>query len=94
MTGSPGRDAQGGESGRLTGTVRLTLAIYGLDSAGEDAALAIEQALGHQSGVVQARVNLATEMAYVRYDPARASVEKIMEAVAQAGFGAGEPSAR
>lgn len=91
MTSTPEAGAQGG---RLAGTVRLTLAIYGLDSAGDDAALAIEQALGHQSGVVQARVNLATEMAYVRYDPARASVAQLVEAVALAGFGAGEPSAR
>lgn len=94
MTGTSGRGAQGGESGRRAGTVRLTLEIYGLESAGEDAALAIERALGQQSGVVQARVNPATEMAYVRYDPARATVARLVEAVALAGFGAGEPSTR
>ena len=46
----------------------------------------LEKVLGELPGVEQARVNLALEKAYLRYDPDRVSMERIHEAVQQAGY--------
>ena len=46
----------------------------------------VERALGAVHGVDQALVNLATRRARVRFDPGRASLEALKEAVHQAGY--------
>ncbi|WP_404378843.1 heavy metal translocating P-type ATPase [Caenispirillum salinarum] len=46
----------------------------------------LEKVLGKVDGVTQASVSLAGERADVHYDPARAAVQDIAEAVAKAGF--------
>jgi len=46
----------------------------------------LEKVLGELPGVDEARVNLALEKAFLRYDPGRASIERIHEAVQQAGY--------
>ncbi|EKV30800.1 Copper-translocating P-type ATPase [Caenispirillum salinarum AK4] len=46
----------------------------------------LEKVLGKVDGVTQANVSLAGERADVRFDPARAAVQDIAEAVAKAGF--------
>lgn len=48
----------------------------------------VERALGGAPGVVESRVNYASERAFVRYDPAATSVEAVVAAVEGAGYGA------
>src|SRR5215208_1405930 len=50
----------------------------------------IEKALGKVPGVAEASVNLATEKARVRYDPAAACPEQLRAAVEKAGYGVRE----
>jgi cation transport ATPase len=66
---------------------RITLPIYNLGCGG-GGALAIERALTQAPGVLQAYVNPLTEMAYVVYDPALASVEHLRGVIDQMGYGA------
>lgn len=47
---------------------------------------AVEKALKNLDGVLQARVNLATEMASVEYDPERLGVADLEKAVRDAGY--------
>ena len=47
----------------------------------------VEDALRGQKGVSQANVNLANEKATVTYDPAQVSVEDMVHAVKDAGYG-------
>src|SRR5215217_6783156 len=49
----------------------------------------IEKALAKVPGVAEARVNLATEKATVRYDPAVAGTSQFRTAVEKAGYGVG-----
>jgi len=46
----------------------------------------VERALKAVPGVLEARVNLATRKALVRYDPARVTVEDLKATVTQAGY--------
>lgn len=46
----------------------------------------VESALAAVPGVADAAVNLATERARVRFDPARADVAQLRDAVARAGY--------
>ena len=71
------------------GTVRITMAIYGL-TCGGGGSLAIERALARLPGVVRAYVNPATEMAYVEYRDGEVEQGWLVEAVQNAGFEAGE----
>ncbi|MGH2498974.1 MAG: heavy metal translocating P-type ATPase, partial [Candidatus Limnocylindria bacterium] len=48
----------------------------------------VESAIGSVPGVERADVNLASERASVRYDPARVQVEALVRAVERAGYGA------
>lgn len=66
----------------------VTLPIEGFGCLG-GGALVVERALLHVPGVVRAYVNAATEMAYVRFDADRCSLNALREAVARAGFHAG-----
>ena len=49
----------------------------------------IEKSLGKVEGVHAASVNLATERASVRFDPARVEFATLARAVEQAGYGVG-----
>src|SRR3954468_3237513 len=46
----------------------------------------VEKALSKVDGVVAAQVNLATEVATVRFDPARVGLEELTAAVARSGY--------
>ena len=59
----------------------------------------VEKTLRSTAGVLEARVDLMAHRASIRFDPATASPEKIVEAIRSAGFDAvlprpGEESAR
>src|SRR5262245_54645499 len=47
----------------------------------------VEKALTKVPGVQEASVNLATEQAAVRYDPAQVAPDKLLSAVERAGYG-------
>jgi Cu+-exporting ATPase len=49
-------------------------------------ALAIEKSLGRLEGVTKANVSFATEKAIVEYDAKQVSIEKIKQAIADAGY--------
>src|SRR5688572_13839502 len=68
---------------------RATLSLEGMTCAG--CAARIEQRLNKLDGV-DASVNLATEQATVRYDPARADRAALVAAVEGAGYGVAEVS--
>lgn len=63
---------------------RLTLPIEGMTCA--TCATRIERVLGKVPGVQEASVNLATEQAFIAYDPAQASAAVLADAVGRAGF--------
>lgn len=75
------------------GTVRVTMAVYGL-TCGGGGSLAVERTLTGLPGVVRAYVNPATEMAYVEYKDGAAEPGDLVEAVERAGFQAGEVQVR
>jgi Cu+-exporting ATPase len=54
----------------------------------------VEQALRKAPGVTDATVNLATERALVRFDPARQSIDGLVAAVRKAGYDARPAAAR
>jgi Cu+-exporting ATPase len=53
----------------------------------------VQRALSAEPGVVDATVNLLTNNAAVRYDPAKVSLENLIEAVRATGYGAELPAA-
>lgn len=63
-----------------------TLSIQGMSCAACSAR--IEKKLSSMEGVAEARVNLATERATVRYDPGKVKVSEIIAAVEYLGYGA------
>lgn len=65
------------------GVERLDLPVRGMHCA--SCVAAIESSLDSVEGVSRASANFATERVYVDYDPARASRERIEEAIASAG---------
>jgi Cu+-exporting ATPase len=64
----------------------LRLQIEGMTCA--SCAARVEKALGKVPGVLEASVNLATEVADVRIAPGRASASELVTAVQKAGYGA------
>lgn len=74
-------------------TERTTLPIYGLGCGG-GGTLTIERALEKLPGVLRVYVNPLTEMAYLEYDPARATGEEFRRAIERVGFRAGAASLR
>lgn len=66
---------------------RIILPIYNLGCGG-GGALAVERALTQAAGVAQAYVNPLTEMAYIVYDPALATVEQLRGVIDRMGYGA------
>ncbi len=78
-------------------TVECTLDIGGMTCA--SCVQRVEKALTKVEGVTSARVNLATEVATVSYDPSTLQLDELTEAVSAAGYSgtvrpqAGEPDA-
>ena len=66
----------------------VTLKIVGMTCAA--CVAAVEKALKKVDGVMDAVVNLATEKAFVRYDPRRVSILDLREAVRGAGYDVSE----
>ncbi len=64
----------------------ITLPIYNL-SCGGGGSLTVERVLARTPGVVEVYVNPATEMAYIRYDPALCDPEQLTAVIKRAGFG-------
>lgn len=71
-------------------TQHIMLPIRDLDCPGSDAVL-VERALRQVTGVINAYVNPANEVAYVEYDPARTGVAKLITAIERSGFHPGIP---
>ncbi|MDO8502635.1 MAG: heavy metal translocating P-type ATPase [Gemmatimonadaceae bacterium] len=69
---------------------RVDLPITGMTCAA--CAARIERSLGKAEGVTEAAVNLATERAMVRFDPAVTDVNRIVETIRAAGYDAILPS--
>ena len=67
----------------------LSLPVEGMTCA--SCVLRVEKALRKVEGVSLATVNLATEQATVTFDPLRVSVDRLREAVADAGYKLGQP---
>ncbi len=63
---------------------KATIPITGMHCA--SCAVAIEESLSKVEGVSKAAVNFATEKAYVEYDPAIATPQKLEQAVKEAGY--------
>ncbi|HYE94717.1 MAG TPA: heavy metal translocating P-type ATPase, partial [Rubricoccaceae bacterium] len=67
-------------------TQTATLAVEGMTCA--SCVARVERALGRVEGVVEANVNLATEKATVRFDPAATRPDALAAAVERAGYAA------
>jgi len=80
---APAAEEHASESKEATAT--SSLKIEGMTCAG--CAQTIEKSLEEVDGVAEARVNLATEVASVRYDPNRVSLPQLEKAVEAAGYG-------
>jgi len=65
--------------------MKCSLAVIGL-SCGGGGAISVERVVMRLDGVVRVYVNPATETAYVDYDPARTSVERIAAAIEALGY--------
>lgn len=72
-------------------TKRATIPIRDL-SCGGGGSLLLERALSKVPGVSGARVNPATEIAYIEFKPDSVSIETLLKKVRTAGFGTGAPS--
>src|SRR4030042_2591394 len=64
---------------------KASIQITGMHCA--SCAVAIEDSLNKVEGVSRAAVNFATEKAYVEYDPAKTTSEKLEEAIKDTGYG-------
>jgi hypothetical protein len=72
---------------------RITFPVDNLSSRG-GGVLTIERALIRTPGVVYVYVNSATEMAYVKFDPALCDSDRLLLVVERVGFHAGRPAVR
>ena len=72
-------------------TERVDLPVTGMTCAA--CAARIERSLGKSDGVSEASVNLATERAMIRFDPAVTDVGRIVDTIRGAGYDAIVPSA-
>lgn len=68
--------------------VMLPIQDFGCAGSG---AIVVERALAKVPGVLRVYVNAATEMAYIQYDADRCTVIDLQDAIARAGFHAGDP---
>jgi P-type Cu+ transporter len=63
---------------------RIELAVTGMHCAA--CAYAVEKALGNANGVISASVNLASESAYVEYNPEETDIHELIGIVKSAGY--------
>ena len=84
QTETPLSPSTGVEEPTPTNLTELSLAVSGMTCA--SCAARIEKVLKRQDGVGQAAVNLATNTATVRFDPARTAVDALSEAVERIGY--------
>lgn len=77
-------DSAGAPGTHNTATMELTLPIGGMTCA--SCVRRIERALQKVEGVSEAGVNLATERATIKYDPAVATIDNLKAAVEKAGY--------
>src|SRR6516164_5852914 len=82
----------GVRSPAASGTEHLDLRIGGMTCA--HCPPAIEKALAATAGVTAAHVNAATRVASIDYDPARARIADILQAIRSAGYTAGTATLR
>lgn len=75
----------------LSGNGELLLPIEGMTCA--SCVQRVEKALTKVAGVHEANVNLATEQAHIRFDPAQADIQHLRAAVEKAGYKVGTPPA-
>jgi Cu+-exporting ATPase len=76
---------------RTDATARVDLPVTGMSCAA--CARAIEKQLAATAGVGSAHVNFATSTATVEFDPARAEVRDLVDAVEELGYGVPQPVA-
>ena len=69
---------------------KIALPIEDFGCAGSGA-IVVERALAKVPGVLHVYANAATEMAYIQYDADRCTLSGLRDAVARAGFHAGDP---
>ena len=67
-----------------TDTEKINLKLSGMSCA--SCASSIESAIGNVPGVAQCNVNFGAEQAAIEYDPRRTSIQKIQDAVKEAGY--------
>lgn len=84
----PGGSAGSGPAKGAMPAIELTLPVEGMTCA--SCVRRIEKALFKVPGVAEANVNLATETARVKYDPARADLPHLTAAVERAGYKVGD----
>jgi P-type Cu+ transporter len=72
------------------GLQTMTIEVGGMDCA--SCVGHVERALRGTEGVAEANVNFATELATVRFDPARTKAADLADAVRRAGYSASLPS--
>jgi periplasmic mercuric ion binding protein len=63
---------------------QVTLAVPGMDCP--MCPITVRRALARVDGVVEAKADLRTKQAHVRFDPARTSIGALIEATTNAGF--------
>ena len=68
----------------------ITVPVEGMSCA--SCVLRVEKALKKVEGVSAATVNLATEQTTITFDPARVTLERLRQAVADAGYSLGKPA--
>ena len=66
--------------------VKSNLSIQGMHCA--SCAQTVSKALSKVDGVEDANVNIATERAYVTYNPHKVSKDELIKAIERAGYGA------
>ncbi|MCX5708459.1 MAG: heavy metal translocating P-type ATPase [Candidatus Omnitrophica bacterium] len=74
----------GNDSGNIEGDKEVIVNVLGMHCA--SCVVAIEGVLKKTEGINQARVNLGTEQAFVRYDPGKTDVSRIRKAIEKAGY--------
>jgi copper chaperone CopZ len=88
--GSPGWPLSQAATASTPVRLRLTLPIRDLDRDGRSAR-AVEQALERVPGVIRAYANMATEMAYVEFDPAKTTQHELESEINSVGGRAPHP---
>ncbi|HLP42972.1 MAG TPA: heavy metal translocating P-type ATPase, partial [Fibrobacteria bacterium] len=87
MSSSTADKEAAGRAGGPSAAAGETLARFGVEGMTcANCVARVEKALKKEPGVLEARVNLATSRADVRFDPARADLARILHRVREAGY--------